>query len=78
MLRPVKVLGITNRTVVWSYQQDTSSYKLLLTLILGDVSPIEDSGDNLGGVLVRRALALVSIFALAVLGLIIVAPLAFC
>jgi flagellar biogenesis protein FliO len=50
-----------------------SGYKLLLTLPLEDGSPTKDSGNGLGGVLVGRALALVSISALAVFGLVIIA-----
>ena len=43
-------------------------------LVLGDGSPIKDSSNSLGGVLVDRALALVTISALAVFGVIIIAP----
>ena len=51
-----------------------SGYKLLLVLVLRDGSPTEDSGDDLGGVLVNMALALVMISALAIFGVVIITP----
>jgi len=54
-----------------------SGYKLLLVLVLRDGSPTEDRGDDLGGILVGRALALVSISALVIFGLVVVALLPF-
>ena len=77
VVRPVEVLRISNSAIVCSDQQDALGYKLLLTLVIGDGSPTEDSGDGLGGVLVDKALALVLIFALAVFSFIIVASWSF-
>ena len=77
MLRPVEVLGISNGPIVCSDRQDTLGYKLPLMLVLKDGSPTEDSGGGLGGILVGRALSLVSISALAIFGLVIIGPLPF-
>ena len=74
VLRPVKVLGISDGAVKCSDRHDTSSYKLLLPLVFRDSSPTKEGGNGLGGVLVGGALVLASFSALTVFSLIIVTP----
>ena len=74
VLRLVEVLGISDGAIICSNPHDTSSYKLLLSLVFRDSSPTKDGGNSIGGVLVCWALVLASFSSLTVLGLIIVVP----
>ena len=74
MLRPVKILVISDRAIICSDRHDASGYKLLLPLVFGNSSPTKDGVDGLGGVLVGWALVLASFSTLTIFGLIIITP----